>query len=152
MRRFISTLIFFSISCLCVAQKRVGAYNDSLAKALGADDYGMRSYILVMLKTGPNKTENKSYTDSCFAGHMKNMAVMEAAGQLVVAGPLKKNDKLYRGIFILDVKDKEAAAKLLLSDPAVNGGLLEPELYDWYGSAALPLYLKEAHHISKKSY
>lgn len=135
-----------------MAQEHKAVYNDSLAKALGADDYGMKYYVLVVLKTGPNKTENKTFTDSCFAGHMKNMGVMEAAGQLIVAGPLKKNDKGYRGIFILDLRDKEAAARLLLNDPAIKEGLLEPEMYDWYGSAALRLYLKDAHKISKTSF
>jgi hypothetical protein len=31
------------------------AYDAELARALGADELGMRRYVLVILKTGPNK-------------------------------------------------------------------------------------------------
>lgn len=127
-------------------------YNDSLATALGADEYGMKNYVLVLLKTGLNTTERKSFVDSCFAGHMSNMTVMEKAGQLIVAGPLAKNEKTYRGIFILNLSQPDSALKLLQSDPAIKAGLLEPEVYKWYGSAALPLYLPDAHRVSKKSF
>lgn len=146
-----------AICCLLLCYSVKGqvnppGYNDSLAKALGADDYGMKNYILVILKTGPNKTENKSFIDSCFVGHMSNMGKMEKAGQLIVAGPIGKNERNYRGIFILNTTEVDSAAEVLQSDPAIKAGLLEPELFKWYGSAALPLYLPYSHHISKKSY
>ncbi len=127
-------------------------YNDSLAKKLGADDYGMKKYVLVILKTGSNTSTDKSYIDSCFRGHMKNMEVMVKAGQLVVAGPLGKNEKTYRGIFILNLNSLEEATVLLQSDPAIKAKLLEPELYAWYGSAALPVYLETSEKIWKKDH
>ena len=106
--------IFLYLSLLClgseaVAQKTKTAYNDSLAQALGADEYGMKKYVLVILKTGSNPSKEKHFVDSCFAGHMSNMDVMVKAGQLLVAGPIGKNEKNYRGIFILNAKDKEQA-------------------------------------------
>jgi hypothetical protein len=124
-------------------------YDSILAKKLGADENGMKGYILVLLKTGPNKTTNKAFIDSCFAGHMSNMGVMVKANQLVVAGPLGKNDKTYRGIFILNLTNIEKAEQLLQTDPAISSGLLSPELYKWYGSAALAEYLPFAEKISK---
>ena len=69
---------------------------------------------------------------------------------MVVAGPLAKNDQQYRGIFILDVATTEEAAALLETDPAVREELLAADLYSWYGSAALPLYLEEANRIWKE--
>ena len=72
-----------------------------------------------------------------------------AQGKLVVAGPLGKNEKTYRGIFILDVASQEEAQALLATDPAIKEKLLEAELYQWYGSAALPVYLPTHQKIEK---
>jgi uncharacterized protein YciI len=110
----------------------------------------MKHYILVILKTGPAKTDRKDTVDSLFKGHMENIQRMAAAGKLMVAGPIKKNDKAYRGIFILNVKTTEEANELLAKDPAIKEKLLEAELFQWYGSAALPLYLPFHEKVEKK--
>lgn len=80
------------------------------------------------------------------------MGKMVEAGKLIVAGPIGKNEKSYRGIFILNAKDFEEAKELLKSDPAVNERLLDAELYNWYGSAALPLYIESSEKIAKKKF
>jgi uncharacterized protein YciI len=127
-------------------------YSESLAKQLGADEYGMKKYVLVLLKTGSNTRAGKAFTDSCFRGHMENMEVMVKAGKLVVAGPLGKNEKTYRGLFVLNLQSLEEAYALLQSDPAIKAKLLEPELYNWYGSAALPVYLETSEKIWQKGH
>ncbi len=127
-------------------------FNDSLAKKLGADPYGMKWYVLVMLKTGNASTTDHHFVDSCFKGHMQNMEVMVKAGQLLVAGPLGKNNKSYRGLFILNMSNVEEASALLLSDPAIKAKLLEPELFNWYGSAALPAYLETSEKVWKMNH
>lgn len=149
MRPFVFFLLLLFV-CKANAQKNI--YDSVLAKKLGADEYGMKGYILVLLITGPNKTTNQPFIDSCFAGHMQNMGVMVKAEKLVVAGPLGKNDKTYRGIFILNLTSIEEAEKLLQTDPAISSGLLAAELYKWYGSAALSEYLPFAEKISKNSF
>ncbi len=73
-------------------------YDKTLADSLGADEYGMKMYVLVLLKTGTAKINDKKITDSLFAGHMKNIQRLAGEGKLSVAGPLQKNDKNYRGI------------------------------------------------------
>ena len=83
-----------------MAQKDNPAYDKALADSLGGDDYGMKQYTLVILKTGTAKIDNKETVDSLFKGHMENIQRMAAAGKLMVAGPIKKNDKTDRGIFI----------------------------------------------------
>jgi len=105
--------------------------------------------VLVMLKTGTNKTTHAAYIDSCFAGHMANMDRLTREGKLIVAGPMGKNDRAYRGIFILDVPYDEAPG-ILQTDPAIHSGLLDYEVYKWYGSAALPLYLEASEKIWSK--
>ncbi|MFZ4583229.1 MAG: YciI family protein [Paludibacter sp.] len=124
-------------------------YNEKLAKSYGADDYGMKPYILVILKTGNYEPVNKAEKDSLFKGHMANIGRLARENLLTVAGPLGKNDKNYRGIFILNVKTIEEARKLTQTDPAVNSGLLDVEFYNWYGAAALPVYLKTQKRITK---
>ena len=96
--------------------------------------------------------ENKTVRDSLFSGHLKNIKRLADEDKLVVAGPLGKNDLNYRGIFILNVKTMEEAEKLLDTDPAIKEKLLATEIFSWYGSAALPEYLKVASKIQKISF
>ena len=124
-------------------------YDSTLAKKVGADDYGMKSYVFVILKTGSNTTTDKAFIDSCFAGHMANIGRLVNEGKLIVAGPLGKNDNTYRGIFILNVTTIEEARELVQTDPAINSKLLDVDLYKWYGSAALPEYLEAALKVVK---
>ncbi|MDT7827698.1 DUF6265 family protein [Pricia sp. S334] len=125
-------------------------YDASLANKLGADDYGMKSYIFVVLKTGSNKTTDKELISEAFKGHMSNINRLVEKRKLIVAGPFGTNDNGYRGIFIFDnVASIEEAKELLQTDPAVKAELLDFELYNWYGSAALPEYLKFSDKIWK---
>jgi uncharacterized protein YciI len=127
-------------------------YNKNLADSLGADDYGMKMYVLVILKTGENKSVDKKTQDSLFIGHMQNIKRLANDGKLIVAGPMAKNDKNYEGIFVLNVKTIDEARKLLDTDPAVKSKLLDTELYRWYASAALPLFLKYHDNVKKKDF
>jgi uncharacterized protein YciI len=145
-------LVFLLVSvCLSASgQTENPRYDTLLADSLGGDDYGMKTYIFVILKTGPNKIEDKKVLDSLFKGHMENIGRLASNGQLIVAGPLGKNDKTYRGIFILNVKSIEEANALLETDPTIKNKVLEAEIYKWYGSAALPTYLPYHEKIEKK--
>ncbi len=127
-------------------------YNKTLADSLGADAYGMKSYVLVILKTGPATVPAREKVDSLFSGHMNNMGRLVKEGKLLLAGPLEKNDRQYRGIFILNVKTAAEARVILDTDPAVKSGLLAAEIYPWYGSAALPMYLPYHDRIQEKSF
>ena len=131
------------------AQNTNPAYDSVLAKELGADEYGMKMYVLVILKTGPVTIEDKAKVDSLFSGHLANINRLAAENKLVIAGPLGKNDKNYRGIFVLNATMEEAKT-LLQTDPAVHAKLLDAELFNWYGSAAIPVYLKTNDKIEKQ--
>lgn len=151
MKKIIFFLALFSTAFFADAQeKKVNPiYDEVLAKKLGADDYGMKMYVLVILKTGSNTSETKAKTDSLFAGHMANMDKLVKENKLIVAGPLGKNDKTYRGIFILNTKSIDEAKAILATDPAVNAKLLDAEIMNWYGSAALSEYLKASEKVGK---
>lgn len=145
-------IVFFAIiltSISVIAQKSNPNYDEALATKLGADDYGMKKFVLVILKTGKNQSNNKKVKDSVFIGHMHNIDRLVKENKLIVAGPIESNDKAYRGIFILDVSTIEEATLLLKTDPAVKANFLEPELYIWYGSAALSEYLDASDKVWK---
>lgn len=149
MKRIIPSILFLALSCFSFSQEANPKYNKSLADSLGADDYGMKTYVLVILKTGPAKIDNKAVTDSLFRGHMAFIQRMADKGILTVAGPLMKNDKAYRGIYIFDLKSTDEANSLLSGDPSIKAGIFETESFVWYGSAALPVYLKTHEKLEK---
>ena len=125
-------------------------YDKQLADKLGGDDFGMKIYYLVILKTGTNKTTDQTIISESFRGHMTNINRLVNKGKMIVAGPLGKNENSYRGIFILDnINSLEEANEILKTDPAIEEGLLDYDIYEWYGSAALPEYLPFSDKIWK---
>lgn len=152
MKTILASIILCLVTSVAFCQKANPKYDSALAKKYNADDYGMKKYVLVILKTGSKITDDKKLTDSLFAGHMANIKRLVEINKLVVAGPLGKNDKTYRGIFILDVATIEEAKALVQTDPAVKGELLAAELYEWYGSAALPAYLDASEKVGKTNF
>jgi uncharacterized protein len=121
-------------------------FNQKLATELGADKYGMKPYVIVMLTTGPTKVEDKTKMGELMKEHLGNIGKLADEGKIVVAGPfLEKNKENYRGMFIFNTKSKEEAEQWVKTDPAVQAGVFSYEIFPWYGSAALPMYLK--HHM-----
>jgi uncharacterized protein len=113
-------------------------FDPDLAKKLGADERGMRMYVLCILKTGPKDAEIKGDArKEIFAGHFANIGRLADEGKLSVAGPFGKNDKGYRGLYIFNVATIEEAEKLVVLDPAVKAGVFVPDLTPWYGTAAM---------------
>lgn len=146
------TIILLIISLTGWSQEINQGYDSVLAKSLGADEYGMKSYLLAILKTGPYNTTNQVERDSLFEGHMENIERMADSGQLVIAGPFGKNDKQYRGMFILNTTSIDDAKKWLSKDSAINAGIFEVEYIPWYGSAAISTYLPNHKKITKSKF
>lgn len=145
------TVLFVFVVMVSTAQNAKPVYDKDLAGKLGADEYGMKNYMFVILKTGPRDSlvKDKKLRDSLFAGHMANIGQLAKEGKLVMAGPFGKNDKSFRGLFILNVKTIEEAKELLQTDPTIKEQVFETELYPWYGSAAISEHLKVHEKISK---
>ncbi len=134
-------LLLASVPLFSQIQIENPKYDKVLADSMGADQYGMKMYVLVILKTGPAKFTDKQVVDSLLRGHLANIGRLAGLNKLSVAGPLVKNDQSYRGIFILNVPTLEEANELLQTDPAIANHMFDVELFQWYGSAALPAYL-----------
>lgn len=148
----IATLIISTFSFAQEKKTDKPKFNQELATSLGADQYGMKAYTIVMLTTGTTKIEDKTKMSSLMKGHMENIGKLANEGKIVVAGPfLEKNKENYRGMFIFNTKSKEEAEQWVKTDPAVQAGVFSYEIFPWYGSAALPLYLKHHDEISKEN-
>ena len=136
---------------LCIAPFAAKlAFDPELAKRLGADERGMKMYVLCILKTGPKDAAIKGEERSTiFAGHLANIGRLAAEGKLAIAGPFGDNDKSYRGLYIFNVATIEEAQKLVALDPAVKAGVFVPDLTPWYGSAALMVVTDTHKRIAK---
>ena len=133
MMRWLLLAGFLAAAQICAAAD----YDAALAKRLGADERGMRMYVLVILKTGPKSDLTKEQRATIFKGHMANIGRLAAEGKLLVAGPMAENPQHYEGIFIFNATKIEDAEALLKTDPAVAAGALAYDAYRWYGSAAM---------------
>lgn len=118
------------------AAEEENGYDQALAEKYGADEYGMKKYVMAFLKKGPNRPEDPEKEAELQAAHMENIGKMAEAGKLVLAGPFFGDGEL-RGIYIFDVPSIEEAQALTESDPAIQAGSLVMELKEWYGSAAV---------------
>lgn len=138
------------ISTPALAGDAPETYDAELAEELGADEFGMRPYVLVILKTGPAEITDEARRNELFAGHMANIGRLAEEGKLVLAGPfMDGGDK--RGLFIFNVASLEEAEDLVTTDPAVEAGLFTADMTKYYGSAAL-LKLGDIHKkIQKRS-
>lgn len=114
----------------------VQAYDSLLAQKLGADERGMKKYVMALLKKGPNRDQDSVTAAQIQKGHMDNINRMAEEGKLVVAGPFF-DDWEVRGIYIFNVETVEEAQALTNTDPAIQAGRLVMELHPWYGSAAM---------------
>lgn len=125
-------------------------YDAELAQRLGADERGMKSYVLCILRTGPKDAEIQGDArKEIFAGHFANINRLADEGKLAVAGPFGKNDKTWRGLYIFNVASVEEAEKLVVLDPAVKAGVFVYDLVPWYGSAAV-MVVTETHRKIEK--
>ena len=160
MRMLLSSLAFV---CLPMGTAQVQAqppsvttasppsYDADMAGTVGADDYGMRRYVMVILKTGPTPLPAGPERDAMFKGHFANINRLAAEGKLALAGPFDGVDG-WRGLFILAVPDIEEAKRLTATDPVVSNGEMIAKYHKYYGSAALMLVNDGHKKVAKKSF
>ncbi|MEL1266353.1 YciI family protein [Pseudoxanthomonas putridarboris] len=126
------------------AQEAPPAFDAALAERVGADERGMRSYVLVILKTGPARVPDGDVRNTMFAGHFANMERLSKEGKLALAGPFSNDPAGWRGLFLLAVDTVEEAQRLTETDPVIRQGEMVAEYHPWYGSAAV-MMIPELH-------
>jgi uncharacterized protein YciI len=124
-------------------------YDAELARSLGADERGMRAYVLVILKTGPNKMPEGAARTKMFEGHFANIKRLASDKRLVLAGPLDGVEGR-RGIFVFATPDIEQAKSYVATDPVIVNGEMVAEYHKFYGSAALMMVNDVHGKIEKK--
>jgi uncharacterized protein len=140
-------ILFLGSALVSFAQN---SYDPDLAKQLGADDYGMKKYVIAFLYRGDRIAEYSAEERAEFQkGHLANITRLATEGKLVLAGPFFGNEEL-RGLFFFNVESVEEAESLTESDPSIQAGILKMEMKEWYGSAALPLLLEWQSKIAKE--
>ena len=128
------------------------SYDAELAKKTGADDHGMRRYVLVILRTGPTRVDDAEERKAMFAGHMANIDRLSKEGKLALAGPFGDKGGDWRGLFVFAVDGIEEAKALVATDPVIIKGEMVAEYHTWYGSAATMLVGELHEKVAKKSF
>ncbi|UJP63345.1 YciI family protein [Mongoliitalea daihaiensis] len=145
---FLTLLMTLGLFSTIFAQQT--SYEETLAKELQADDYGMKTYVMAILLAGDRADDySPEQRTEIQKGHMANINRLAEDGKLILAGPFI-DGKEKRGIFLFNVATKEEAEALTNTDPAIQAGVLKMELIEWYASAALQL-LPEAHKKIQKT-
>ena len=127
-------------------------FDADLARKTGADDYGMRSYVLVILRTGPTRVEDPEQRKAMFAGHMANIKRLSAEGKMVLAGPFGDSGGDWRGLFVFAVDGIDAAKALVATDPVIIHGEMVADYHSWYGPAATMLIGELHSKLAKQSF
>jgi len=91
----------------------------------------LKEYFFVMLKRGPNRSQDSVTTQKLQEGHMANIQKMANDGHLAIAGPFG-DDGDWRGIFIFKTKTLEEAKNLVEQDPMIKAGRLIYEIHPWW--------------------
>jgi uncharacterized protein len=129
MKRYL-TLLFAASCCLFIFRSEAKAQTDPVK------EWQMKTYYLVILKTGPDRNQDSTETVRIQTAHLANIGKMYDDKKLVLAGPFIDESPL-AGIFIFDVSTREEADNLVSSDPAVIAGRLSYEIHLWYGPSTL---------------
>lgn len=129
MKRYL-ILFLAATCCLFIFQSEVNAQSDPVK------EWQMKTYYMVILKTGPDRNQDSMETVRIQAAHLANLGKMYDDKKLVLAGPFLDESAL-AGIFIFDVATREEAHKLASSDAAIVAGRLVYEIHPWYGPSTL---------------
>lgn len=122
-----------------VVQSAAPVYDAALAQRTGADERGMRRYVLVILRTGPTPVKDADARKAMFAGHMANIQRLAKESKLALAGPFGDAGGDWRGLFVFATADIEEAKALVATDPVIQQGEMVADYHSWYGSAATML-------------
>ena len=153
MKLILNAILLGALACSALAQAQVQTppkYDAELAKSLGANDNGMRKYVFVVLRTGPNKVPAGQERSEMFAGHMANIQRLANERKLAYAGPLDGVDGA-RGIFIFAVESIDEARALVATDPVIIKGEMVAEYHAHLGSAGLMMVNQVHSQIMKPS-
>lgn len=138
-------------SLLDIIRDKNTGIDPQMVKELGADDLGMKKYVMAFLKAGDKQDQDKDAANKLQMAHMANITKLASEGKLVLAGPFMDRGDI-RGIYIFNTDDLEKAKAWTETDPAIQAGRLKLELKPWYGSASLQLVTDLHRRVQSKQF
>lgn len=105
-----------------------------------AEDQPMKTYVMVFLKAGENRTQQAAEAKKIQAAHMQHLDKMHKEGKLLMAGPFTDEHEI-KGILVMNSIDIDEVKNIVEEDPAIKAGRLKAEYHLWYtksGTITLP--------------
>lgn len=103
-----------------------------------AEEPQMKQYFFVMLKRGPNRSQDAESVKKLQEAHIAHLDKMAEMGKLNVAGPFG-DDGDWRGIMIFKSGTLEEIKALVEQDPMVKIGRLNYEIHPWWSQKGIKL-------------
>ncbi|MBI1182641.1 hypothetical protein GC194_00105 [bacterium] len=125
-------------------------FDSTLAKQLGADKFGMKTYTLCFLNPGPPTLIAIDELQQINQEHFKLISQMSEQGYVVLAGTFPK-PKQHAEMLVFTV-DEQKVRELMADDPKIQRGLLTMDFTPWYSSAALPELAKVHQRIDANAH
>ena len=100
--------------------------------------YEMKTYYLVFLKKGPDRTQDSVTVNVLQEQHIVHLNKLADSGKMDICGPLMEDGDI-RGICIYNVATAEEAEKLANDDPMVKSGRLIVEVHPFYSAKGASL-------------
>jgi uncharacterized protein len=121
-------LLFTIISSVLIAQEK---------KTIDKQ-FEMKTYHLVFLKKGENRSQDSATVNKLQKEHMAHLTKMYEDGKMDICGPMGDDGDL-RGICIYNVATAAEAEKLASEDPMVKAGRLKVEVHPFYSAKGASL-------------
>jgi uncharacterized protein YciI len=90
----------------------------------------LKTYYLVLLKTGPTRNQDSLTVQHLQKGHMDHLNKMYNEKKMCLAGPMGVKHDI-RGICVYNVESLDEAVRFANEDPAVKAGRLVAEVIPW---------------------
>ena len=99
----------------------------------GDTTYTMKRYVFMLLKKGPNRSQDSTESARLQKLHLDHLNKMAETGKLIVAGPFEQGGE-NRGLLLFDVETVGEALQLEGEDPMVKAGRLKMDAFYWWGA------------------
>ncbi len=96
-------------------------------------DGEMKKYFLVLLKRGPNRSQDSASAAALQKAHLDNITRLYNEGKMDIAGPMGHDGDI-RGIFIFNCETYEEVYAHCSTDPMIKAGRLVMEIYPWWAA------------------
>lgn len=116
--------------------ENLNAYDSAFAEEIKADEFGMTSYFMVFLIEKDTLIRDTVKQQEIQKAHLANIRALAREKKLVLAGSFLDNEDL-AGLFIFDSDSLTEVLQITKNDPAVEAGLVNFEITQWYGPASL---------------